>query len=113
MENQEELKACNVSQDLIQSKQIRAKGKCTESYKLTNFPTYNAEHMFFFFFLIILRSRLSIVLWISLTSLLLHYTSQDSSALSANSVPEVILLGLLILVIISTATLCDIVNRGL
>lgn len=50
MENQEELKACNVSQDLIQSKQIRAKGKCTESYKLTNFPTYNAEHMFFFFF---------------------------------------------------------------
>lgn len=50
MENQEELKACNVSQDLIQSKQIRAKGKCTESYKLTNFPTYNAESTFCFGF---------------------------------------------------------------
>lgn len=50
MENQEELKACNVSQDLIQSKQIRAKGKCTESYKLSNFPTYNAESTFCFGF---------------------------------------------------------------
>lgn len=35
-----------------------------------------------------------------------------SSALSANPLPEVVLFGLLILAIISTATLCDIINRG-
>lgn len=39
--------------------------------------------------------------------------SHQSSALAANSLPDVILFRLLILVIISTATHCDIVNRGL